>query len=280
MNSNYKRYKMLVFDLDGTLLNNSHEISFLTLKVLLTLEKDFKIIIATGRRLSEVRNIRNQLKKNNINENYLVTANGAEVFLQENLIFRHAMNYGLVKEILKIHTGNADVNLYTFDTWYSNSYVKSPIMKHFIRDLGLNAIIKDLTELDVDSVSKIVYYCDDLATLNKLNNDIRSKDFQDIRVFFSSRDLLEVTNINADKYNAIKNIAFLESVPLCDVVAFGDNNNDYEMLKNLGKGVLMKNANEFLKINLTNNEITKFSNNEDGVARFLIDFFELDIKYE
>ncbi|WP_210360534.1 HAD-IIB family hydrolase, partial [Borreliella garinii] len=109
MNSNYKRYKMLVFDLDGTLLNSSHEISFLTLEVLLTLEKDFKIIIATGRRLSEVRNIRNQLKKNNINENYLVTANGAEVFLQENLIFRHTMNYGLVKEILKIHTGNVDV---------------------------------------------------------------------------------------------------------------------------------------------------------------------------
>ncbi|WP_210379956.1 HAD family hydrolase, partial [Borreliella garinii] len=54
MNSNYKRYKMLVFDLDGTLLNSSHEISFLTLEVLLTLEKDFKIIIATGRRLSEI----------------------------------------------------------------------------------------------------------------------------------------------------------------------------------------------------------------------------------
>ncbi|AIJ29783.1 Cof-type HAD-IIB family hydrolase [Borreliella valaisiana] len=279
MNSNYKRYKMLVFDLDGTLLNSSHEISFLTLEVLLTLEKDFKIIIATGRRLSEVRNIRNQLKKNNINENYLVTANGAEVFLQENLIFRHTMNYGLVKEILKIHTGNVDVNLYTFDTWYSNSDVKSPIMKHFIRDLGLNAIVRDLTKLDVDSVSKIVYYCDDLTTLNKLNNDIRNKDFQDIRVFFSSKDLLEVTNINADKYNAIKNIAFLERIPLCDVIAFGDNNNDYEMLKNLGKGVLMKNANEFLKIHLANNEITRFSNNEDGVARFLIDFFGLNIKY-
>lgn len=271
---------MLVFDLDGTLLNNSHEITFLTLEVLLTLEKDFKIIIATGRRLSEVKNIRNQLKEININENYLVTANGAEVFLQENLIFRHAMSYGLVKEILKIHTGNVDVNLYTFDTWYSNSDVKSPIMKHFIKDLGLSVIVGDLTKLNVDSVSKIVYYCDDLETLNKLANEIKSKDFQDIRIFFSSKDLLEVTNINADKYNAIKNIAFLENIPLCDVLAFGDNNNDYEMLKNLGKGVLMKNANEFLKNNLANNEITKFSNNEDGVARFLIDFFELDNSYE
>ncbi|APS98620.1 hydrolase [Borreliella mayonii] len=280
MNSNYKRYKMLVFDLDGTLLNDNHEITFLTLKVLLTLGKDFKIIVATGRRLSEIKNIRSQLKEIGINENYLVTANGAEVFLQENLIFRYAMSYGLVKEILNIHTDNIDVNLYTFDTWYSNTDVKSPIMKHFIRDLGLNVIIRDLTKLNVDSVSKIVYYCEDLAILNKLDNEIRSKSFQDIRVFFSSKDLLEVTNINANKYNAIKNIAFLESIPLCDVLAFGDNNNDYEMLKNLGKGVLMKNANEFLKINLTNNEITKFSNNEDGVARFLIDFFELDIKYE
>ncbi|OJH15285.1 hydrolase [Borreliella bissettiae] len=279
MNSNYKRYKMLVFDLDGTLLNNNHEITFLTLEVLLALEKDFKIIIATGRRLSEVKNIRNQLKKISINENYLVTANGAEVFLQENLIFRHAMSYGLAKEILKIHKDNVDVNLYTFNTWYSNTYVKSPIMKHFIRDLGLNVTIGDLTKLNVDSVSKIVYYCDDLAILNKLDNEIRGKDFKDIRVFFSSKDLLEVTNINANKYNAIENIAFLERIPLYDVLAFGDNNNDYEMLKNLGKGVLMKNANEFLKINLANNEMTKFSNDEDGVAKFLIDFFELNIKY-
>ncbi|ATH09976.1 Cof-type HAD-IIB family hydrolase [Borreliella burgdorferi] len=279
MNSNYKRYKMLVFDLDGTLLNNNHEIAFLTLEVLLALKKDFKIIIATGRRLSEVKNIRSQLKEIGINENYLVTANGAEVFLQENLIFRYAMNYDLAKEILKIHTDNVDVNLYTFDTWYSNADVKSPIMKHFIKDLGLNVIIGDLTKLNVDSVSKIVYYCDDLAILNKLDTEIKSKDFQDTRVFFSSKDLLEVTNINANKYNAIKNIAFLESIPLCDVLAFGDNNNDYEMLKNLGKGVLMKNANEFLKINLAKNEITRFSNNEDGVARFLIDFFKLNIKY-
>lgn len=185
------------------------------------------------------------------------------------------MNYDLVKEILKIHTDNVDVNLYTFDTWYSNADVKSPIMKHFIKDLGLNVIIGDLTKLNVDSVSKIVYYCDDLAILNKLDNEIKIKDFQDTRVFFSSKDLLEVTNINANKYNAIKNIAFLESIPLCDVLAFGDNNNDYEMLKNLGKGVLMKNANEFLKINLAKNEITRFSNNEDGVARFLIDFLSL-----
>ncbi|PRQ92685.1 Cof-type HAD-IIB family hydrolase [Borreliella burgdorferi] len=279
MNSNYKRYKMLVFDLDGTLLNNNHEIAFLTLEVLLALKKDFKIIIATGRRLSEVKNIRSQLKEIGINENYLVTANGAEVFLQENLIFRYAMNYDLAKEILKIHTDNVDVNLYTFDTWYSNADVKSPIMKHFIKDLGLNVIIGDLTKLNVDSVSKIVYYCDDLAILNKLDTEIKSKDFQDTRVFFSSKDLLEVTNINANKYNAIKNIAFLESIPLCDILAFGDNNNDYEMLKNLGKGVLMKNANEFLKINLAKNEITRFSNNEDGVARFLIDFFKLNIKY-
>lgn len=32
MNANFKKYKVLVFDLDGTLLNNNHEITSLTLK--------------------------------------------------------------------------------------------------------------------------------------------------------------------------------------------------------------------------------------------------------
>ncbi len=169
---------MLVFDLDGTLLNDNHEITFLTLEVLSTLNKDFKIIIATGRRLSEIRNVRNQLKEININENYLVTANGAEVFLQENLIFRHAISYSLVKEILKIHKDNVDVNLYTFDTWYSNSDVKSPIMKHFIRDLGLNAVIGDLTELGIDSVSRLFIIVTYWQLLINLKMRLRIKIFR------------------------------------------------------------------------------------------------------
>ncbi|WKC57976.1 Cof-type HAD-IIB family hydrolase [Borrelia sp. P9F1] len=279
MNSNYRKYKMLVFDLDGTLLNNDHRVTPLTLKVLSKLRNDFRIIIATGRRLDELKDVMVQLKEIDIEKEYMVTANGAEVFLQNNLILRYKMEYSLVREILKLERGEIDINLYTSSDWYSDRAIRSPIMNYFISNLGVRPVITDLFSLQVDSFSKIVYFSQDFVALENFGNTIREKKFKDVHVFYSARDLLEITNVNANKYNAVKNIASFERVDIEDILAFGDNGNDYEMLKNVGRGIVMKNANEFVRTNLPNNEITKFSNDEDGVAKFLIDFFDLDISF-
>nr|BAL46140.1 hydrolase [Borrelia sp. tAG158M] len=279
MNSNYEKYKMLVFDLDGTLLNNEHKITPLTLKVLLNLRSDFRIIIATGRRLGEIKDVLDQLKEIDIEKGYMITANGSEVFLQNNLILRYKIEYDLVREILKLERGEIDINLYTLSDWYSDREIRSPIMNHFISHLGIKPVITDLFSLQVDSFSKIVYFSQNFTILENFGNTIREKNFKDISVFYSAQDLLEITNINASKYNAVKNVALFECVDIGDVLAFGDNGNDYEMLKNVGKGIVMKNANEFVRIHLPNNEVTKFSNDEDGVAKFLIDFFNLDIDF-
>ncbi|AHH10590.1 Cof-type HAD-IIB family hydrolase [Borrelia coriaceae] len=279
MNANYKKYKMLVFDLDGTLLNNNHEISSLTLKVLLRLKEDFHMIIATGRRLYEIKDVLVQLKELQLDEGYVVTANGAEVFFKNNLILRYKINYDVVREILKLKRGDIDINLYILNDWYSDREIRSPIMNYFVANLGVKPIITDLSELEIDSCSKIVYYSNDCSKLAEFANEIREKNFKDISVFYSANDLLEITSIDASKYNAIKSIALFECISIDDVLAFGDNGNDYEMLKNVGKGILMKNANECVKNNLPNNEFTKFSNEEDGVAKFLIEFFDLDIQF-
>nr|BAI66715.1 hydrolase [Borrelia sp. BF16] len=277
MNFNYEKYKMIVFDLDGTLLNNEHKITPLTFNVLLRLSKDFRIIIATGRRLDEVRDVVNQFKEIDIEKSYMITANGAEVFLENNLILRYKIEYDLVREILKIRRGEIDVNLYTLSDWYSDREIRSPIMNYFINYLGLKPVITDLFSLQVDSFSKIVYFSQNLTALEDFGERIRERNFKDISIFYSAQDLLEITNVNASKYNAVKNVALFECIDLGDILAFGDNGNDYEMLKNVGKGILMKNANEFLKTKLPNNEVTKFSNDGDGVAKFLIEFFDLDI---
>ncbi|UPA17907.1 Cof-type HAD-IIB family hydrolase [Borrelia puertoricensis] len=279
MNANYEKYKMLVFDLDGTLLNNNHEIAPLTLKVLLRLKNDFHIIIATGRRLYEVKDILMQLKDVQIDESYIITANGAEVFLKNNLILRYKINYDVVRKLLKVERGDIDVNLYTLNDWYSDREIRSPIMNYFIENLGIQPIITDLSELEIDSCSKIVYYSHNFSKLEEFANKIRDKNFKDINIFYSANDLLEITNIDASKYNAIKSIALFECISIDNILAFGDNGNDYEMLKNAGKGILMKNANKFIKNHLLNNEVTKFSNDEDGVAKFLIEFFNLDIQF-
>ena len=280
MNANYQKYKMLVFDLDGTLLNNDHKITPLTLKVLLKLRDDFNIIIATGRRLCEIKDVLLQLKEViKIDKDYFILANGAEVFFKNNLILRYKITCDVVKEILSINREEVDINLYTINDWYSDREVRSPIMNYFVENLGLKPIIVDFSIIEVDSFSKIVCYSNDLSKLEKFKNKIKEKNLKEISVFYSSQNLLEVTSIDANKYNAIKNVALFGCISIDDILAFGDNGNDYEMLKNVGKGIIMKNANEFIKAKLPNNEITRFDNDEDGVAKFLIEFFNLDINY-
>ena len=60
-----------------------------------------------------------------------------------------------------------------------------------------------------------------------------------------------------------------------DVISFGDDAGDIEMLKISNIGVIMKNANpKYFENNLT---VSEYSNDEDGVARFLVKYFNLII---
>ena len=56
-------------------------------------------------------------------------------------------------------------------------------------------------------------------------------------------------------------------LPLEAITAFGDNNNDVEMLKVVGQGVAMANAVE--RVKATADRVSVWSNVEDGVAREL-----------
>jgi hypothetical protein len=60
-----------------------------------------------------------------------------------------------------------------------------------------------------------------------------------------------------------------EGETLDNVVAFGDNYNDFDMLKHAGCGVAVANAREMLKE--IANHITA-ENTEDGVAKFIKEY--------
>ena len=58
-----------------------------------------------------------------------------------------------------------------------------------------------------------------------------------------------------------------------EVVAIGDAHNDLEMVVNSGLGVAMKNSDDILKQNA--DIITQYTNEQDGLAKFLEELFEL-----
>ena len=79
----------------------------------------------------------------------------------------------------------------------------------------------------------------------------------------------EVTNKNANKWEAIKFLIDELNINDNEIICIGDNENDRKMIENAGMGVTM--AESALAIKNVGNYITA-SNNEDGVAQAIYKF--------
>ncbi|MCL2717508.1 MAG: HAD family hydrolase [Lachnospiraceae bacterium] len=83
---------------------------------------------------------------------------------------------------------------------------------------------------------------------------------------YSGEDLYRFADINAVKWNAVKAVAGYLEISTENMVAFGDDINDLEMIKNCGIGVAVKNAIAEVK------DAADFicgTNDNDGVAKWL-----------
>jgi len=77
---------------------------------------------------------------------------------------------------------------------------------------------------------------------------------------------------NIDKGIALNRLSRLKGIPLTEIMAFGDNLNDLEMIREVGLGVAMKNAkSEILK---ASDLVTETDNNHDGVLNTLQTYYK------
>ena len=80
---------------------------------------------------------------------------------------------------------------------------------------------------------------------------------------------MEICGYSNCKYQAVKVLGKLLHIGLDEMIAFGDDENDFEILKNVGKGIAVANA-----IPMIQEIADDFaeSNNEDGVAKYIDKF--------
>src|SRR5699024_11285743 len=67
-------------------------------------------------------------------------------------------------------------------------------------------------------------------------------------------------------------------IPQKNTIAFGDEDNDTEMLQYVEHGVAMKNGIDDIKA--ISKYVTKYNNNNNGIGHFLNDFFDLRLNPE
>jgi len=90
-------------------------------------------------------------------------------------------------------------------------------------------------------------------------------------IFRFCKTYIEIITKNINKSDALVYLLDKEyDLPMSAVIAFGDNHNDVELLKNAGWGVAVANAKENVKA--AADYVSEFTNKEDAVANELAKF--------
>lgn len=262
-----KKY-LIALDMDGTLLNSQHCISPETKKYLKKLAKDgHKIIISSGRPIRGIRPYYNELEL----DTPVICYNGAYIYPGEEKDLPEYCSSFPKEKILKIIKDisydyldnviletNNDIYLLHDDEELDIFFTKKEMNVH----LGL---IED--NLNEDTMTMLIKVKD-----QKYNPLVQKvvESHPNFKLRFWSGKWYEISEIyydNVNKGQALQRIADYYHIPKENIIAFGDANNDVELLEYAGIGVAMKNAEDELKE--IADIITLDDNNNDGIKKTL-----------
>ena len=246
--------KMIVTDLDGTLLRSDKTISGYTASVFDRCRKvGIKIVFATARPVRAVTKWLNINIKSDacIYHNGAVIRIGDELF-QETGIENDIVNklLGVIKELDGIKAA-VEIN----DALYAN-FDASTVWP------GVEYTTSDFYSLPKLSADKIIFITADNTEIGKIERLFGKELYWEI----SENEVLMVMNKEARKRNAARLLAEHFGVMMSEVAAFGDDYNDVEMLRDSGAGVAVANAIDEAKAAA---DYICDTNDNDGVAKWL-----------
>jgi Cof subfamily protein (haloacid dehalogenase superfamily) len=260
-----QKIKVVISDLDGTLLNSNHTISAYTKSVFQELhEQNFLIIVATGRHHLDAMSIIESLEF----PVYLVTSNGARIHSpQKKLLYSFDIQSDIIKSVLSLDIDpEITTVLFKEEVWQTSQTNNK--LNAFQKDLVYPPEVVDFSSLEDYSAIKMFFTHDDHQILVELKNRILENHPDVFNHAFSLPICLEFMDKSVDKSTAIAKILEREGHSFEESISFGDGFNDEGMLDAAGVGLIMGNAPENLKSKLSHLEVIS-TNNEDGVARYL-----------
>jgi Cof subfamily protein (haloacid dehalogenase superfamily) len=274
MQNTTKNIKLIVFDVDGTLVDDNKNIHEKTISVIHELQnKGINVSLATGKTYPSIENL---IKILDI-QVPLILANGAIIQRpNREMVFFKYLSPDVIKEIiLPNHQFEADLALYTPDRifvekeTFNTDHMKC-IFKEKIEAVGNWAAIQDF----FPQICKAVWINRlDIPMIKKLTEYIQKKFDGHLYLSTATPDSIEAMSANVSKKKGLSKLAEYLQIPLDSVMVFGDQLNDREMIEAAGIGVAVENAIEEVKI-ISNYVIG--ANNDEGPANFLSEFFNLN----
>ncbi|MFT4417135.1 Cof-type HAD-IIB family hydrolase [Fredinandcohnia humi] len=265
---------LIALDLDGTLLKDDKTISARSKETLLKAKQAGHIVmIATGRPFRSSSMYYQELGLTSP----IVNFNGAYVHhpLDKNWgVFHNTMELGTVKEIVEVadHFRVKNILAEVIDDVYFHNHDESMLDifgmgKPNIETGDLRKILKH------DPTSLLIHPLEtNVDEIRKYLTDVHAEVI-DHRKWAAPWHVIEVIKSGLNKAVGVQKVADYYHIPSERIIAFGDEDNDLEMIEHVGHGIAMGNAIDELK-NVAKN--VTLSNEEDGIAIYLEEVLNLD----
>ncbi len=260
------KYKLLVLDVDGTLLNDAKEITKRTLSALLKIQQmGVRVVLASGRPSYGLMKVAKTLELGNYG-GFILSYNGCQIINAQNgeILFERRIN----PEMLPYLEKKARKNGFALFTYHDNLILTNNSDDEHVLD---EAELNDLVVIEEEEFStaidfapcKCMLVSDDEAALVALEEHWKKRLSGVLDVFRSEPFFLEVVPCSVDKANTLGALLEHLGVKREEVMAIGDGTCDVAMLQLAGMGVAMGQAPDSVKACA---DYITASNEEDGVA--------------
>ena len=270
--------KAVFFDIDGTFLNDRKRVSSSTKKAITQMKEDGILVgLATGRGPGFV-----QPFMDNLGLDFAVTYNGQYILTHDKVLYQNQLPkstvYNLIRYATKhrreislgTSTGLVGSNIISMGTSKFGQIVSHIVPKSWAKmvERSFKSLIRRFKPQSIETLKTImrepIYQVVMVATVGE-TQDIEEK-FPHVKITRSSPYSADIISADQSKLKGIAHLGEFFGFELSEVMAFGDSENDLEMLSGVGVGVAMGNGEDELKDQATHVTDT---NNQNGIAKAL-----------
>ena len=260
------KYKLLVLDVDGTLLNDEREISKRTLAALLKVQQmGVRIVLASGRPTYGLMPLAKTLELGNYG-GFVLSYNGCQIIKAQNgeILFERRIN----PEMLPYLEKKARKNGFAIFTYHDDTLITDSPDNEYIKNEALLNNLKIIREDEFSTAidfapCKCMLVSDKEKALIGLEQHWEKRLAGTLDAFRSEPYFLEVVPCGVNKANTLG--ALLEHLEVTreEAIAVGDGVCDVTMLQLAGMGIAMGHSQDSVKVCA---DYVTASNEEDGVA--------------
>jgi Cof subfamily protein (haloacid dehalogenase superfamily) len=257
-------FKLIAIDIDGTLLNDRHELSLRNRNAIQdAMYQGVRVTLVTGRVYKSALFYADQLEL----RDPLILCNGALIKDRQGVVWRaNRLDLSLTRKLLEFAE---------FHGVYAKVYVDDLLLvkedneeaRHFVKTHRIDYEIVGELSLNIVVEPDLIVLKGPSEAIPKLAQQIRAEFDANISLTQSFPTSLEIMAARVSKREAVHWLANQLGVSREAVLAIGNSLNDLEMLEWAGQGIAMANSDPLLKANWP--DLSEYNNNHNGIAAIL-----------